>query len=56
VDPISIVANYAAAGAFAGAACALAFGRREEAADWMIYGTVSGGLIALVLLLDEAVR
>lgn len=49
VDPISIVANYAAAGAFGGAALAFATGREENASSWMIKGTVIGGYAGLFL-------
>jgi hypothetical protein len=49
VDPISTLATYAAAGAFGGAALALATRREESAERWMIRGTVVGGILGLII-------
>lgn len=48
LELVSLIAGYAGFGAFLGAGAALAIGRREIAADWLVMGTVGGGLYGLI--------
>jgi hypothetical protein len=55
VDPISVLANYAAVGALLASALVLLSGDREKAPEWILKGTVIGGGFGLALLIWRGV-
>ncbi len=55
MDPISVLANYAAVGVLAASVLVLLTGEKEKAPEWILKGTVIGGGFGLVDLIWRGV-
>ena len=55
MDPISVLANYAAVGVLAASVLVLLTGEKENAPEWILKGTVIGGGFGLIDLIWRGV-